>query len=39
MSDTKEKEKGFALGAVDYITKPIDPTHVLEAVAKHLKAD
>ena len=39
MSDAAEIEKGFALGAVDYMTKPIDPTRVLETVAKHLKRD
>jgi putative two-component system response regulator len=31
-----ERQKGIELGAVDYITKSIDPSVVLEKVGEHL---
>jgi putative two-component system response regulator len=31
-----EKQKGIELGAVDYITKPIDPSVVTEKVKSHI---
>jgi two-component system, cell cycle sensor histidine kinase and response regulator CckA len=37
MADTVDKVKGFNLGAVDYITKPIHPEEVLARVETHLK--
>jgi adenylate cyclase len=37
MSDTMDEAKGFELGAVDYITKPISPLIVLARVKSHLK--
>ncbi|MFG3817271.1 sensor histidine kinase [Limnothrix redekei] len=36
-SDTDNKAKGFALGAVDYIPKPFDQTEVLARLQVHLK--
>ena len=36
MSDRKMEEKGFALGAVDYIVKPINPPIVAARVRAHL---
>ncbi|MFC1650881.1 response regulator [Candidatus Latescibacterota bacterium] len=36
--DEDERSKGLGLGAVDYITKPVDPEIVLEKVRAHLKA-
>jgi putative two-component system response regulator len=36
LSETVDKVRGFALGAVDYITKPIDPEEVLARVNTHL---
>lgn len=36
-SDTENKAKGFALGAVDYIPKPFDQTEVLARLQVHLK--
>ncbi|MDO6384906.1 two-component system response regulator [Uliginosibacterium sp. 31-12] len=35
-SETEDEEKGLALGAVDYITKPISPPIVLARVQTHL---
>jgi putative two-component system response regulator len=32
----EDKQKGFALGAIDYITKPIDPVMILERVKAHI---
>lgn len=37
LSDTVDKVKGFQLGAVDYITKPVQHTEVLARVTTHLK--
>jgi putative two-component system response regulator len=36
LADTVNKVKGFDLGAVDYITKPIQPEEVLARVKTHL---
>jgi two-component system, sensor histidine kinase and response regulator len=36
VTSTDEKTKGFELGAVDYITKPIQPHEVLARVKTHL---
>jgi putative two-component system response regulator len=36
MTETKDEKKGFELGAVDYITKPISPPIVLARVKAHL---
>ena len=33
-----ERQQGIELGAVDYITKPIDPARVKVTVKKHLSA-
>jgi serine phosphatase RsbU (regulator of sigma subunit) len=37
MSEVEDETRGFALGAVDYITKPIRPPIVLARVATHLE--
>ena len=37
LSDTVDKVNGFSLGAVDYITKPIQHEEVLARVTTHLK--
>jgi phosphoserine phosphatase RsbU/P len=37
MSEVDDETKGFALGAVDYITKPIQPAIVRARVAAHLE--
>jgi len=37
MSDVGDEAKGFELGAVDYITKPLSPPLVLARVATHLR--
>lgn len=37
LSDSHDKVKGFGLGAVDYITKPLQYEEVLARVANHLK--
>jgi two-component system, sensor histidine kinase and response regulator len=37
LSDTREKLSGFAVGAVDYITKPIQHEEALARIATHLK--
>jgi len=36
-SEVEDEEKGFELGAVDYITKPVSPPIVLARVSAHLK--
>ena len=36
LTDTTEKVKGFELGAVDYVTKPLNAKEVLVRVATHL---
>jgi len=36
LSDIKNKVKGFQAGAVDYVTKPIEPEEVLMRVTTHL---
>ena len=36
-SDVADEEKGFALGAVEYITKPISPPILLARVRTHLR--
>jgi putative two-component system response regulator len=37
MDDSENEERGLALGAVDYITKPINPAIVLARVRTHLE--
>ncbi len=37
LSSTEDKVKGFAVGAVDYVTKPIQQEEVLARVTTHLK--
>ena len=37
-SDIQDEEKGFALGAADYVTKPIGPSVLLARVRAHLAA-
>lgn len=32
----EDKQKGFDMGAVDYITKPIDPLMILDRVKTHI---
>jgi putative two-component system response regulator len=32
----EDKQKGYDLGAVDYITKPIDPIMILDRVKTHI---
>ncbi len=36
LSDTVDKVKGFSLGAVDYVTKPVQQEEVLARVTTHL---
>lgn len=36
LEETEEKVKAFAVGAVDYVTKPFQPKEVLARVATHL---
>lgn len=36
LADTEEKVKGFELGAVDYVTKPLNAKEVVIRVATHL---
>jgi two-component sensor histidine kinase/DNA-binding LytR/AlgR family response regulator len=37
LSSTEDKIKGFEVGAVDYVTKPIQPEEVLARINLHLK--
>ena len=37
-ADAVDRERGFAMGAVDYIAKPVDPPAVLERVAARIPA-
>jgi signal transduction histidine kinase len=37
MDEVEDEERGFSVGAVDYITKPISPPLVKARVATHLK--
>ncbi|TAN70600.1 MAG: response regulator [Methylobacter sp.] len=37
MTDPAEKVKGFALGAVDYVTKPLNAQEILMRVSIHLR--
>ncbi len=37
LSDTSEKVRGFALGAVDYITKPVQESELLARLNTHLQ--
>jgi two-component system sensor histidine kinase/response regulator len=39
MAEIDDETKGFELGAVDYITKPISPPVVLARVATHLRVN
>ena len=34
-----DRSRGYALGIVDYVTKPFDPTELVEVVRGHLAAD
>ena len=36
LSETGDKVKGFQVGAVDYVTKPIQPEEVLARITNHL---
>jgi len=36
LSDSREEEKGRALGAVDYITKPFEPPALIACIEKYL---
>ncbi|AWJ81989.1 hypothetical protein TSH58p_03405 (plasmid) [Azospirillum sp. TSH58] len=35
-TDEADRERGFAMGAVDYIAKPVDPPTVLQRVAERV---
>ena len=37
LSNTEDKVKGFEVGAVDYVTKPIQPEEVLARIKLHLQ--
>lgn len=37
LSSTEDKVKGFQVGAIDYVTKPIQPQEVLARIQLHLK--
>jgi putative two-component system response regulator len=36
LADADNRAKGLSLGAVDYLTKPIDPEMLLASVRKHI---
>jgi len=36
LTEDEEKQKGLDLGAVDFITKPIDPSEIQTKVKQHL---
>jgi putative two-component system response regulator len=38
LTEAEEKQKGLDLGAVDFITKPFDPSEIQTKVKKHLLA-
>ena len=38
LSEDEEKQKGLDLGAVDFITKPFDPSEIQAKVKQHLLA-
>ena len=35
MTDSANEDKGYALGAVDFITKPFDPPSLISCIEKH----
>lgn len=37
LSSTDDKVRGFEVGAVDYVTKPIQPEEVLARIKLHLQ--
>ena len=39
MANSQDKERGRALGAVDYIIKPFDPPGLLECIEKHTNTE
>jgi DNA-binding response OmpR family regulator len=39
LTETKDKVRGFKTGAVDYITKPLQPEEVLARVGTHLEIE
>ena len=36
MADSRDEEKGRAVGAVDYVTKPFDPQALIACIEKYL---
>ena len=38
LTDDEDKQKGFDLGAIDFITKPFDPEEIQTKVKQHLLA-